>query len=133
MFPLQALGAVAQPEWALIAERTKAGPRAAAAGSAAILACAPAPLTLFVRSVRASRDAAHLDSILAQVDAWLPTVLNRTPESTWTVERMRRIVTESVFRAIGSRMAAGWSEECQPLRPGWRTCAIRAFRVVCGR
>ena len=52
MFSLQVLGAVAQLERALIAERTKAGPRAAAAGSAAILACAPAPLTLSVRSVR---------------------------------------------------------------------------------
>jgi hypothetical protein len=56
MFSLQVLGAVAQLERALIAERTKGGrgPRVAAAGSAAILACAPGTLTPSARSAQAA-------------------------------------------------------------------------------
>ena len=79
MFSLQVLGAVAQLERALIAERTKAdcGRRAAAVVSAAIPACAPATRTPSARS--ASRDAAHLDGVLAQLDTWLPNVRRMRP------------------------------------------------------
>src|SRR5580692_545294 len=102
MFSLQVLGAVAQLERALIAERTKAGLSAArkrgrVGGNPGLRAGDPDA----IRKVRAGRDAAQLDSVLAQVDAWLPTVrrmrpaqpwgdvvrvLNRSTESTWTVE-----------------------------------------------
>jgi DNA invertase Pin-like site-specific DNA recombinase len=119
MFSLQVLGAVAQLERALIAERTKAGLRAARSrgrvgGNPGLRAGNPDA----IRKVRASRDAAHLDSILAQLDAWLPIVrrmrpaqpwgdvvrvLNRTAESTWTVERprrtVRRLVSEGIVKA----------------------------------
>ena len=75
MFSLQVLGAVAQLERALIAERTKAGLRAARSrgrvgGNPGLRAGDPDA----IRKVRASRDAAHLDSVLAQLDTWLPTV-----------------------------------------------------------
>ena len=68
-----------------------------------------------IRKVRAGRDAAHLDGVLAQLDFWLPTVrrmrpaqpwgdvvrvLNRTTESTWTVERLRRTVRRLVSEGI---------------------------------
>ena len=116
MFSLQVLGAVAQLERALIAERTKAGLRAARSrgrvgGNPGLRAGNPDA----IRKVRASRDAAHLDSILAQLDAWLPIVrrmrpaqpwgdvvrvLNRTAESTWTVERLRRTVRRLVAEGI---------------------------------
>src|SRR3954465_8030990 len=106
MFSLQVLGAVAQLERALIAERTKAGLRAArtrgrVGGSPGLRAGDPDA----IRKVRASRDAAHLDGVLAQLDTWLPTVqrmrpaqawgdvvrvMNRITASTWTVERLRR-------------------------------------------
>ena len=116
MFSLQVLGAVAQLERALIAERTKAGLRAARSrgrvgGNPGLRAGDPDA----IRKVRASRDAAHLDSVLAQLDTWLPTVrrmrpaqpwgdvvrvLNRTTESTWTVERLRRTVRRLVSEGI---------------------------------
>src|SRR6202030_4676010 len=75
MFSLQVLGAVAQLERALIAERTKAGLRAARSrgrvgGNPGLRAGDP----VAIRKVRASRDAAHLGSVLEQLESWLPTV-----------------------------------------------------------
>ncbi len=108
MFSLQVLGAVAQLERALIAERTKAGLLAArrrgrVGGNPGLRAGDPDA----IRKVRAGRDAAHLESVLAQLDNWLPTVrrmrpaqpwgdvvrvLNQGAETDWTVERLRRTV-----------------------------------------
>ena len=108
MFSLQVLGAVAQLERALIAERTKSGLNAARArgrvgGNPGLRAGDPDA----IRKLRASRDAAHLESVLAGLDTWLPTVrrmrpgqpwgdvvqiLNRGQTATWTVERLRRTV-----------------------------------------
>jgi DNA invertase Pin-like site-specific DNA recombinase len=120
MFSLQVLGAVAQLERALIAERTKAGLNAARArgrvgGNPGLRVRDPAA----IRKVRASRDAAHLDSVLAQLDSWLPTVrrmrpdqpwgdvvriLNRGNNASWTVERLRRtvrrLVSEGLIEAV---------------------------------
>jgi DNA invertase Pin-like site-specific DNA recombinase len=80
MFSLQVLGAVAQLERALIAERTKAGLRSARArgrigGNPGLRARDPDA----IRKVRKSRDAAHLAGVLAQLDAWLPTVRRMRP------------------------------------------------------
>ena len=106
MFSLQVLGAVAQLERTLIAERTKAGLRSAKArgrigGNPGLRARNPDA----IRKSRAARDAAYLDAVLAGLDAWLPTVqrmrphqpwgdvvrvLNRGRGQTWTVERLRR-------------------------------------------
>jgi DNA invertase Pin-like site-specific DNA recombinase len=108
MFSLQVLGAVAQLERALIAERTKSGLNAARArgrvgGNPGLRAGDPNA----IRKLRASRDAAHLEGLLARLDTWLPTVrrmrpgqpwgdvvqvLNRGHTTTWTVERLRRTV-----------------------------------------
>jgi len=124
MFSLQVLGAVAQLERALIAERTKAGLNAARArgrvgGNPGLRAGDPDA----IRKVRASRDAAHLDGVLAQLDVWLPTVrrmrpdqpwgdvvrvLNRGQDASsakpevyaWTVERLRRTVKRLVTEGI---------------------------------
>ena len=116
MFSLQVLGAVAQLERALIAERTKAGLNAARArgrvgGNPGLRAGDPDA----IRKVRASRDAAHLDRVLPQLDAWLPTVrrmrpdqpwgdvvrvLNRGRAAGWTVERLRRTVRRLVSEGI---------------------------------
>src|SRR6202789_1071949 len=114
MFSLQVLGAVAQLERALIAERTKAGLKAARArGRVGGNPGLRAPDPEAIRKVRASRDAAHLGNVLTQLDSWLPTVrrmrpdqpwgdgvrvLNRGDGASWTVERLRRtarrLVTE---------------------------------------
>src|SRR3954453_7116015 len=108
MFSLQVLGAVAQLERALIAERTKAGLKAARSrgrlgGNPGLRASDPEA----IRKLRGSRDATYLNDILAQLDSWLPTVrrmrpehpwgdvvrvLNRDTPLPWTVERLRRTV-----------------------------------------
>src|SRR3984957_14846433 len=119
MFSLQVLGAVAQLERALIAERTRAGLRAARSrgriGGNPGLRSGDAEA---IRKVRASRDAAHLGSVLEHLATWLPTVqrmrpdqpwgdvvrvLNRRNGAMWTVERLRRtvrrLVTEGMIEA----------------------------------
>ncbi len=114
MFSLQVLGAVAQLERALIAERTRAGLRAARSrgrigGNPGLRARDPDA----IRKIRASRDTAWLNTVLAQAESWLPVVrrmrpsqpwgdvvrvLNRghSPDQVrvkpWTVERLRRTV-----------------------------------------
>lgn len=116
MFSLQVLGAVAQLERALIAERTKAGLSAARSrgrvgGNPGLRAGDPGA----IRKLRASRDTSHLAGVLAQLDTWLPTVrrmrpdqpwgevvrvLNRDKGQTWTVERLRRTVRRLVAEGI---------------------------------
>jgi DNA invertase Pin-like site-specific DNA recombinase len=109
MFSLQVLGAVAQLERALIAERTKAGLRSAKArgrvgGNPGLRARDPEA----IRKLRSARDAAHLEAVLVGLDAWLPTVRRMRPDQpwgdvvrvlnrrggdqTWTAQRLRRAV-----------------------------------------
>ena len=117
MFSLQVLGAVAQLERALIAERTKAGLRAAKArgrvgGNPGLRAGDPEA----IRKLRASRDATHLSGVLIQLDTWLPTVRRMRPDQpwgdivrvlnhsshnpAWTVERLRRTVKRLAAEGI---------------------------------
>src|SRR4051794_21621626 len=116
MFSLQVLGAVAQLERALIAERTKAGLSAArnrgrVGGNPGLRAGDPDA----IRKLRASRDAGYVAGVLAGLDTWLPTVrrmrpeqpwgdvvrvLNRDQARTWTVERLRRTVRRLVAEGI---------------------------------
>ena len=84
MFSLQVLGAVAQLERALIAERTKAGLRSAkvrgrVGGNPGLRARDPDA----IRKLRSARDAAHLDAMLAGLDTWLPTVRRMRPDEPW--------------------------------------------------
>ena len=123
MFSLQVLGAVAQLERALIAERTRAGLRAARdrgrlGGNPGLRAGDPAA----IRKLRAGRDATHLHRLLAGLDAWLPTVrrlrpaqawgdvvrvLNRTAARAWTVERLRRTVRRLVAEGLAEPALLG--------------------------
>ncbi|EGO93315.1 recombinase family protein [Acidiphilium sp. PM] len=131
MFSLQVLGAVAQLERALIAERTRAGLLAARSrgrigGNPGLRARDPEA----IRKIRKSRDAAYLNTVLAQVDAWLPTVRRMRPDQPWgdvvrvlnrgqatlahhasgriwTVERLRRTVHRLVAEGLADRTLLG--------------------------
>ena len=109
------LGAVAQLERALIAERTKAGLLAAAnaAASAAIPACARAIRRPSAKSRRSATPpgsmASWRSSTLAAdraADAPGPAlgrcrrVLNQRPGTVWTVERLRRTVRRLAAEGI---------------------------------
>ncbi|MBV8282379.1 MAG: recombinase family protein [Candidatus Eremiobacteraeota bacterium] len=116
LFSLQVLGAVAQLERALIAERTKAGLQSArlrgrVGGNPGLRAHDPEA----VRKARAARDATHLNAVLGHLDEWLPTVrrmrpaqpwgdivrvLNRVAGIPWTSERLRRTVRRLVAEKI---------------------------------
>ncbi len=140
MFSLQVLGAVAQLERALIAERTKAGLKAARSrgrigGNPGLRAGDPDA----IRKVRAGRDAAYLEGLLSRQDSWLPTVrrmrpsqpwgdvvrvLNQDNAATWTVERLRRTMHRLVAEGIVDATLLGRAQR----QPG----DDRLIRLVAG-
>jgi len=126
MFSLQVLGAVAQLERALIAERTKAGLTAARArgriGGNPGLRSGDRET---IRALRAARDARHLSGVLSGLDSWLPTVkrmrpkhtwgdivrvLNHGQAETWTVERLRRTVKRLIGEGLVEASLLGRAE-----------------------
>lgn len=118
MFSLQVLGAVAQLERALIAERTKSGMTAAKArgkhvGNPGLRERRPEA----VRAVSAARERAYLDELISSAQTWLPIVhqlrsqhnwdnvvriLNRRGHD-WTVERLRRAVHRMVRQKLADQ------------------------------
>ncbi|WP_025662875.1 recombinase family protein [Rhizobium sp. IBUN] len=111
MFSLQVLGAVAQLERALIAERTRAGIKAAKArgklpGNPGLRERRPDA----IRAVSKAREKLYLDELISSAQTWLPTVRQMRPLHTWdnvvrvlnrrghdwTVERLRRAVHRMV-------------------------------------
>lgn len=127
MFSLQVLGAVAQLERALIAERTRAGMKAAKArgrlaGNPGLRARRPEA----IRAVSAARERAYLDALIASAQLWLPTVRQLRPQHSWdnvvrilnrkghdwTVERLRR----AVHRMVREKLAEPELLERSPRR-----------------
>ncbi len=111
MFSLQVLGAVAQLERALIAERTKAGIKAAKArgklpGNPGLRERRPEA----IKAVSKAREKLYLDELISSAQTWLPTVRQLRPQHSWdnvvrvlnrrghdwTVERLRRAVHRMV-------------------------------------
>ncbi|UFS85335.1 MULTISPECIES: recombinase family protein [Rhizobium] len=128
MFSLQVLGAVAQLERALIAERTKSGMKAAKArgrlaGNPGLRERRPEA----VRAVSAARRRAYLDELISSAQTWLPTVRQLRPRHSWddvvrilnrrghdwTVERLRR----AVHRMVGEKLAEPELLSRSPRRP----------------
>jgi DNA invertase Pin-like site-specific DNA recombinase len=110
MFSLQVLGAVAQLERALISERTKAGLSAArvrgrVGGNPGLRTGDPAA----TRKMRASRDAKHLDGVLAQLDAWLPTVRRMRPDQPWG--DVVRVLNHGQPAGSAKPEVGAWTEE----------------------
>lgn len=111
MFSLQVLGAVAQLERALIAERAKAGIKAAKArgklpGNPGLRERRPEA----IKAVSQAREKLYLDELISSAQTWLPTVRQLRPQHSWdnvvralnrrghdwTVERLRRAVHRMV-------------------------------------
>jgi DNA invertase Pin-like site-specific DNA recombinase len=128
MFSLQVLGAVAQLERALIAERTKAGMRAAKArgrlaGNPGLRERRPEA----IRAASAARQRVYIGDLIASAPTWLPTVQRMRPQHSWedvvrvlnhkgqnwTIEKLRR----AVHRLVRERMAAADLVKRSPRRP----------------
>ena len=128
MFSLQVLGAVAQLERALIAERTKAGMRAAKArgklpGNPGLRERRPEA----IRAASAARQRVYIGDLIASAPTWLPTVQRMRPQHSWedvvrvlnhkgqrwTIEKLRR----AVHRLVRERMAAADLIKRSPRRP----------------
>lgn len=128
MFSLQVLGAVAQLERTLIAERTKAGMKAAKArgrlaGNPGLRERRPEA----IRAVSEARRRHYLDDLVASAQTWLPTVRRLRPHHSWdevaqilnrhghdwTVERLRRACHALVRERLAEPSLIGRS----PRRP----------------
>ena len=128
MFSLQVLGAVAQLERALIAERTKAGMKAAKSrgklpGNPGLREHRPEA----IRAASAARQRVFVGDLIASAPAWLPTVQRMRPQHSWdevvgvlkhkgqrwTIEKLRR----AVHRLVRERMAGPELIERSPRRP----------------
>jgi hypothetical protein len=119
MFSLQVMGAVAQLERALIAQRTKSGLQVARAhgrigGNPGLRAGDPAA----IRKARAGRDAAHMAAVHAGMAEWMPTVQRMRPDAPWvdvarmlgaewTAERLRRTVKRLVADGLADAVLLG--------------------------
>lgn len=128
MFSLQVLGAVAQLERALIAERTKAGMRAAKArgkiaGNPGLRERRPEA----IRAASAARQRVYVGDLIASASVWLPIVRRLRPQhswddvvrvlnnrgQSWTIEKLRR----AVHRLVQERMAEAELLRRSPRRP----------------
>jgi len=116
MFSLQVLGAVAQLERSLIAERTRAGILAAkrrgrVPGNPGLRRRDPQALT----KIKVGTNRFHLDRLIQSADTWLPLVRQLRPSTPWpivanalnargqkwTVDRLKR----AVARLVAEKMA----------------------------
>jgi DNA invertase Pin-like site-specific DNA recombinase len=128
MFSLQVLGAVAQLERALIAERTKAGMKAARArgrlpGNPGLRERRPEA----IQAASAARQKVYVGDLIASASTWLPIVRRLRPQHSWddvvrvlnqrgqnwTIEKLRR----AVHRLVRERMAETELLQRSPRRP----------------
>jgi DNA invertase Pin-like site-specific DNA recombinase len=128
MFSLQVLGAVAQLERALIAERTKAGMKAAKArgrlpGNPGLRERRPEA----IRAVSSARQRGYVGALIASSPVWLPIVQRMRPQHSWddvvrvlnqrgqdwTVEKLRR----AAHRLVREKMAEPALIQRSPRRP----------------
>ena len=125
MFSLQVLGAVAQLERALIADRSKAGLRSARArgrvgGNPGIRAGDSAAIAKIVKA----RDETYVTRLIDSMEAFMPTVRQMRPSKpwpvvvaavsratgvTWTVKRLRQSVRRLVAEGLADRAIMGRS------------------------
>ncbi len=117
MFSLQVLGAVAQLERALIAERTRAGIKAAKVrgelpGNPGLRERRPEA----IRAVSKAREKLYLDELISSAQTWLPMVRQLRPQHSW----------DNVVRVL-NRRGHDWTVE--RLRPPLPSLAINLGRT----
>lgn len=125
MLSLQLLGAIAEFERALIADRVKAGMKAAKArgsisGNPGVRAGDPEAIAKLV----AARDSTHVQKLIDHMESFMPTVrrlrpgqswpqvvkaLNAAGGPRWTVDRLRRNVRRFVDEGLADRALLGRS------------------------
>lgn len=125
MFSLQVLGAVAQLERALIADRSKAGLLSARArgrvgGNPGVRAGDPAAIAKIVKSM----DETYVTRLIDSMETFMPTVrkmrpgkpwpevataVNRATGTTWTIKRLRQSVRRLVAEGLVDREIMGRS------------------------
>jgi DNA invertase Pin-like site-specific DNA recombinase len=123
MFSLQVLGAVAQLERALIADRSKAGLASARArgrvgGNPGVRAGDPAAIAKIVKSM----DETYVTRLIDQMEIFMPTVRKMRPAkawsdvaaavtrdsgTTWTVKRLQKSVRRLVAEGLVDRKVLG--------------------------
>lgn len=126
MFSLQVLGAVAQLERALIADRSKAGLRSARArgrvgGNPGVRMGDPAAIAKIVRA----KDETYVSRLIDGMETFMPTVrklrpakawpdvaeaVSRATGVAWTVERLRRSVRRLASEGLVDRKVLGRAE-----------------------
>jgi DNA invertase Pin-like site-specific DNA recombinase len=142
MFSLQVLGAVAQLERALIADRSKAGLASARArgrvgGNPGVRAGDPAAIAKIVKSM----DETYVTRLIDGMESFMPTVRKMRPAKswaevaaavtqatgvTWTIKRLRKSVRRLVAEGLADRSILG-----RAVRPRRRRSDELAA-MVCG-
>jgi DNA invertase Pin-like site-specific DNA recombinase len=125
MFSLQVLGAVAQLEWALIADRSKAGLASArirgrVGGNPGVRAGNPAAIAKIVKSM----DETYVNRLIDSMETFMRTVRKMRPrkpwhdvagavsqasDTSWTVKRLRQSVRRLVAEGLVDRAVMGQS------------------------
>jgi DNA invertase Pin-like site-specific DNA recombinase len=125
MFSLQVLGAVAQLERALIADRSKAGLASARArgrvgGNPGVRAGDPTAIAKIVKSM----DETYVTRLIDSMEAFMPTVRKMRPDkpwpevaaavtratgTTWTIKRLRQSVRRLIAEGLVDRTIMGRS------------------------
>ncbi len=146
MFSLQVLGAVAQLERALIADRSKAGLASARArgrvgGNPGVRAGDPAAIAKIVKSM----DETYVTRLIDSMETFMPTVRKMRPGrpwpdvaaavsqatgSTWTVKRLRQSVRRLVAEGLVDRAIMGRSARPRRQRSDELAVLVRGIALA---
>jgi DNA invertase Pin-like site-specific DNA recombinase len=146
MFSLQVLGAVAQLERALIADRSKAGLASARArgrvgGNPGVRAGDPAAIAKIVKSM----DETYVTRLIDQMETFMPAVRRLRPAKpwaevaaavskaagvNWTVKRLHKSVRRLVAEGLADRKVLGRAERPRRRRSDELAAMVRGMRLL---
>jgi DNA invertase Pin-like site-specific DNA recombinase len=146
MFSLQVLGAVAQLERALIADRSKAGLASARArgrvgGNPGVRAGDPVAIAKIVKSM----DEAYVTRLIDRMETFMPTVRKMRPAkpwpevtsavtkasgTTWTIKRLHKSVRRLVAEGLVDRKLLGRAERPRRRRSDDLAVLVRGIALI---